>query len=130
MGKHQQNGVVMKLANISSVLGFFRKHKTLATLSLAVITLVAVSATAMAFTEPVEGDLFYELYDLAMNKIFSGAAGVVIAAIMVVGAFVMMGMGRGLLVPLMLLLCGAAVFFVKPIVLSFGYSLATTVPLL
>ena len=120
----------MKVAKISSVFSCLWKRKTLASFSLAVLMLIAVSATAMAFTEPVEGDLFYELYDLAMNKIFSCAAGVVIAGIMVIGAFVMMGMGRGLLVPLILLMCGAAVFFVKPIVLSFGYSLVTTVPLM
>jgi hypothetical protein len=87
------------------------------------LTTLIVSGAALAFTEPVEGDLFFEVYDLAMNKIFSGAAGVVIAGIMVIGSFVLMGMGRGLLSPLLLLLCGAGVFFIKPIVLSFGYSL-------
>ena len=117
----------MKLVSISpAVRTFIRSHKNLTALCLALVALVAMSVTAYAFTEPVDGDLFFELYDLAMNKIFSGAAGVVIAAIMVAGAFVMMGMGRGLLVPLMLLLCGAAVYFIKPIVLSFGYSLMTT----
>jgi hypothetical protein len=82
-----------------------------------------ITGSAWAFTEPVQGDLFYEVYDLAMNKIFTGAAGVVISGIMVVGAFILMGMGRGFLSPLLLLLCGAAVFFIKDIVLSVGYSL-------
>jgi uncharacterized protein YacL len=97
--------------------------KTAFAVALGCLVTVILSGAALAFTEPVEGDLFYEVYDLAMNKIFTGAAGVVIAGIMVTGAFIMMGMGRGFLSPLLLLLCGAAVFFIKNIVLSFGYSL-------
>jgi hypothetical protein len=97
--------------------------RTVLAIALGCITTMIISGAALAFTEPVEGDLFYEVYDLAMNKIFAGAAGVVIAGLMVMGAFVLMGMGRGFLSPLLLLLCGAAVFFIKDIVLSFGYSL-------
>ncbi|MDR2124676.1 MAG: hypothetical protein LBP38_06835 [Desulfovibrio sp.] len=98
-------------------------NKTAVALALACLTTLVVSGAAWAFTEPVDGDLFFEVYDLAMNKIFTGAAGVVIAGLMVMGAFVLMGMGRGFLSPLLLLLCGAAVFFIKDIVMSFGYSL-------
>jgi hypothetical protein len=100
--------------------------KTAFAVAVGCLTTVIVAGTALAFTEPVTGDLFFEVYDLAMNKIFTGAAGVVIAGIMVMGAFVLMGMGRGLLSPLLLLLCGAAVFFIKDIVISFGYSLDVT----
>jgi uncharacterized protein YacL len=98
-------------------------NKAALVLALGCLTTMIVSSAALAFTEPVTGDLFYEVYDLAMNKIFTGAAGVVVAGLMVMGAFILMGMGRGFLSPLLLLLCGAAVFFIKDIVLSFGYSL-------
>jgi hypothetical protein len=114
----------MFLSKIRGVRAAVRKDKKSFTAFLfTCLVTLSVAGSAWAFTEPVEGDLFYEVYDLAMNQIFSGAAGVVIAGIMVVGAFIMMGMGRGFLSPLLLLLCGAAVFFIKPIVLSFGYSL-------
>jgi hypothetical protein len=102
---------------------FASQKKAFGFIALTGLVSLALTGTALAFTEPTSGELFYEVYDLAMNQIFSGPAGVVIAAIMVCGALVLMGMGRGLLSPLLLLLCGAAVFFIKPIVLSFGYSL-------
>jgi hypothetical protein len=112
-----------KFTKLKSFIAAWTLKKTILAVALGCLTTIVISGAALAFTEPVEGDLFYEVYDLAMNKIFTGAAGVVIAGLMVMGAFVLMGMGRGFLSPLLLLLCGAAVFFIKDIVLSFGYSL-------
>ena len=87
--------------------------------------MAALCATsAFAFTEPVTGDLFFELYDLVVDQLLGGAAGMIIAVIMVASAFIMFGLGRGaILVPTLLLMAGAAIFFLKSIVLSFGYSL-------
>jgi hypothetical protein len=79
----------MFLSKIRGVRAAVRKDKKSFTAFLfTCLVTLAVAGSAWAFTEPVEGDLFYEVYDLAMNQIFSSAAGVVIAGIMVVGAFI------------------------------------------
>lgn len=98
-------------------------HKKSAPVAFAVFALTLMFAgQAMAFTAPQTGDMFYEIYDLVINKVLGGPIGFAIGAIMVVGGIILLVQGKGLLLPLICLIGGVILVKVESLVTSFGFS--------
>lgn len=98
-----------------------KKHFTL--MGFALLALAFCASTAMAYTDPASGDLFYEAYELVIDKILGGPIGFVIAAFMLLGGIILLVQGRGLLLPMVCIVGAAMIIKAKDIVGSFGYTL-------
>lgn len=101
--------------------------KTTALFTFLSLTMVAVFATdAHAFTV-ASGDMFYDVYELVIEKILGGPIGFVAGAFMLVGGIFLLVQGRGFLLPMICLIGGAVLVKVDAIVTSFGFSLDSVI---
>lgn len=100
---------------------FGKKNRALFVVSMLMMALYA--STAMAYTDPQSGDLFFEAYDIVINKLMGGPIGFIIGAIMVIGGIISLVLGKGFLLPLIALVGGAVIVKINDIVASFGFSL-------
>ena len=94
-----------------------------ALLVLSMLTMAIVATGAFAYTDPATGDLFYDAYDIVINKLLGGPIGFIIGAIMVVGGIISLVLGKGFLLPLIALIGGAIIVKIGDIVSSFGFTL-------
>lgn len=100
---------------------FGTKKAQFATLALGLMAVMVASA-AFAYTDPQSGDLFYEAYDIVINKIMAGPVGFIMGALMVIGGIITMVLGKGFLLPLIAVIGGAIIVKIDDIVSSFGFT--------
>lgn len=102
-------------------------RKTTFVTALSALAVMLFAATAMAYTTPASGDLFYEAYDLVINSILAGPVGYIMAAFMFIGGILLLIQGKGFLMPMVCVIGAALIIKSDAIVGSFGYTMDASI---
>lgn len=82
--------------------------------------------SAMAFTTPADGDMFYDIYDIFVHKIFGGPIGIVIAFVIFILGLIMLFNGK-MVPPLIAIAVAVILPNIENLITSLGFSAVSTV---